>query len=265
MVTISLNQAAFLEKALQSVVEQGYPNLEYIVIDGGSTDGSVDIIRKYERHLTYWVSEPDRGQSHALNKGLSRCTGELMGWLNSDDHFLPGAFDRFAAAWREHPEAGAWVGDAAFTDPGGRVIRVKSPGKLDASCLADWGANGFSQPACLFSRAAWQRCGPIDETLYIAMDFDLWLKIAMAFPFERIPATMAAATIHSSAKTQAYKGRMRIETWMVQMRHGFHDMAEKDMMDTLAQMAEAEKKIERLTRLPLYRLFRPLVRLVLKH
>jgi glycosyltransferase involved in cell wall biosynthesis len=106
IVTPSFNQGRFIEKTILSVIEQDYPNLEYIIIDGGSTDESVEIIKKYEKHLAYWVSEPDRGQSHAINKGFERATGEIFGWLNSDDWYHPGALKALAEAFAANPEAG---------------------------------------------------------------------------------------------------------------------------------------------------------------
>ncbi|MFO7535126.1 MAG: glycosyltransferase family 2 protein [Kiritimatiellia bacterium] len=264
IVTISYNQGRFLEKAIRSVLDQGYRNLEYIVIDGGSTDESVSIIKKYERHLAYWVSERDRGQSHALNKGFARCTGPIMGWLNSDDFFLPGAFEKFEKAWRLNPGAGAWVGDAHLVDPTGTVLKTQQPGRVDRVSIADWEVNGFQQPACLFSKTAWEAAGPIDEALFIAMDFDLWLKIAKTHSFVRIPAVLAGATIHPSAKTQAFDNLKHVESWMVLMRQGFEEMAKKRMLNKLEAAEGMERKVEKLTNLPIYPFIRPLVKSFLK-
>ena len=122
IVTPSYNQAQFLEEAILSVVNQDYPNLEYIVIDGGSTDGSVDIIRKYEDRLAYWVSEPDRGQAHAINKGFAKADGEIFNWLNSDDCLLPGAVRRVVETRRRYPTAVAWVGGCHRIRPDGRIL-----------------------------------------------------------------------------------------------------------------------------------------------
>ena len=112
IVTPSYNQGKFLEETIRSVFLQGYPNLEYIIIDGGSTDNSIEIIKKYEPWLTYWVSEKDRGQSHAINKGFEHATGEIYGWLNSDDYFLPRALKAFAQASIKDKNSVAWAGSA---------------------------------------------------------------------------------------------------------------------------------------------------------
>jgi len=105
IITPSYNQGLFLEETIQSVLNQNYPNLEYIIIDGGSSDNSIEIIKKYEKHLSYWVSEKDRGQTHAVNKGLEKATGEIIGWINSDDVYVKGAFKAVAKAFHEHPDA----------------------------------------------------------------------------------------------------------------------------------------------------------------
>src|SRR5258707_6129118 len=110
VVTPSFNQGAYLERTICSVLDQKYPNLEYLVIDGGSTDESVEIIKRYERHLTYWVSEPDTGQSNAINKGFARTTGTILAWLNSDDRYLPETLGAVAAAAAAHPDADVFVG-----------------------------------------------------------------------------------------------------------------------------------------------------------
>ena len=123
VITPSFNQAEFLERTMRSVLDQGYANLEYIVIDGGSTDGSVDLIRKHAERLTYWVSEPDRGQVDAINKGLHRASGDWLCWQNSDDVFFPGAFADLAKAASEHPEAGLIVGNMVLIDENDRPLR----------------------------------------------------------------------------------------------------------------------------------------------
>ncbi|MCX7013773.1 MAG: glycosyltransferase family 2 protein [Candidatus Sumerlaeota bacterium] len=225
IVTPSFNQGRFIEATLRTVLLQGHPNLEYIVMDGGSTDESVEIIRKYAPWLTHWVSEPDRGQSHAINKGFAKATGEIYGWLNSDDLFLPGALRTVVAARAGNPTAVAWVGDCYEVTADQRVISRDAPKGLDKDSLADWGRNWFTQPSCLFSAPGWHKAGGLDETLHYAMDFDLWLKLAALGTFARIAGVLAAATIHPAAKTQALRPRMFADIVYVQLRHGYRGMA----------------------------------------
>jgi glycosyltransferase involved in cell wall biosynthesis len=263
IVTPSYNQGRFLETAIRSVVEQDYPHVEHVIIDGGSTDGSVDIIRAHEKHLAYWISEPDRGQSHALNKGLDRCRGTLLGWLNADDYFRPGALRAFAGAWRHRPDAGAWVGRADIVDAAGRLQSVVAPRRLDRDGIADWTANGFSQPACLFSRQAWDTCRPIDESLFIPMDVDFWLKIAAVLPLIPLDATVATATSHPEAKTKAHVNLRDAELWIVQVRHGYEALARQRMLERLGRDDELRRKVGLLTTLPGYALARPFARALL--
>ncbi len=128
IVTPSYNQGRFIEGTIRSVLLQGYPNLEYIVIDGGSADGTTDVLRKYEPWLTYWVSEPDRGQSHAVNKGFKLASGEIAAWLNSDDQYLPGTLRTIAEHAQKYPEAGAWAGGGRrIDDRSGKIVGKASP------------------------------------------------------------------------------------------------------------------------------------------
>ena len=122
IITPTLNQAGFIDQTISSVLGQGYPDLEYIIIDGGSTDGTVDLIRKHERHLAYWVSEKDAGQSNAINKGLKRATGDIIAYINSDDYYLDGAFKRVADAYRENPDIDLWYGRCRIVDQFGAKV-----------------------------------------------------------------------------------------------------------------------------------------------
>ena len=187
IVTPSFNQAPYLEATLRSVLEQGYPDLEYIVMDGGSTDGSVDILRSHASCLSYWTSAHDAGQADAINRGLARSTGEILAYLNSDDVYLPGALARVAAHFAAHPEADLVYGDYVYLDEQGRVLQHFQAPPFEAAALVL--GNTVSQPTVFVRRRAWERVGPFDAALHCVMDLDYWLRAAVAgLRFERVPA-----------------------------------------------------------------------------
>lgn len=213
IVTPSYNQGAFIEETIRSVLLQGYPNLEYAVVDGGSTDESVAIIQRYEPWLARWVSAKDDGQSDAINKGMASATGDILGWLNSDDYFAPGALGLAAIAFASGGSGiGAVVGTGSKVDRQGRVVYSPLPSEVTRDTLLDWcdGMN-FMQPACLFSRAAWAHAGPLRLDLDYCMDLALWLGISERFAFRVITDTLAFVHIHEDAKTIRARHRMFAE------------------------------------------------------
>lgn len=201
VVTPSYNQGRFLEETIRSVLLQGYPNLEYIIMDGGSTDGSVDIIKKYEPWLSHWETRKDRGQSHAINRGFHRCTGDILAWLNSDDIYTPGALPTVAACAADHPEAGAFAGGSQARDPKGKILGEKHPPGLSFDDILRWDEPNLPQPSCFFRKDTWQQCGPLDEGLHFVMDYNLWLSIAGQSSFMAIPGVLSQYTVHEKAKT----------------------------------------------------------------
>ncbi len=180
IVTPSFNQVQFLEETIRSVLLQGYPNLEYIIIDGGSSDGSIDIIRKYEAWLAYWISEPDRGQSNAINKGFSRSSGEIMAWINSDDYYAPDAFKTVADTFI-HTDTSWIAGNGYICRVNGEITQfICHPiTRPDQWLLSD----PLSQPSVFWKRSIWNASSGLDESLHHSLDYDLWIKFSNSQPF----------------------------------------------------------------------------------
>ena len=203
IITPSFNQAAFLERTLLSVLDQGYEPLEYIVVDGGSTDGSVEIIKAYEHRLAWWVSEQDRGQTHALNKGLARATGEVVAYINSDDYYLPGAFDGAIAAL-ERSEA-RWVAGAChFADPQDNLLEVWEPAAPHTRKRQWWliGPWGVPQAATFWRRSCFDEYGVFREDMHYVFDTEFGLRLAFAGHMpELIDQALAVRVLHEDAKS----------------------------------------------------------------
>jgi glycosyltransferase involved in cell wall biosynthesis len=200
IITPSYNQAQFLEETIRSVLAQDYPNLEYIIVDGGSTDGSLEIIQRYADRLAWWVSEPDRGQTDALNKGFARARGEVFAWLNSDDTYLPGAISQAVACLETHPQAALVYGDADLVDEQGRVLGPFPARQTDLKHMLR-GSVHIPQQASFFRGGLWPKVGPLDPSFYFAMDYDLWLRLAGYGIFVYTPQRWANFRLHGGAKT----------------------------------------------------------------
>lgn len=210
IVTPSLNQGPFIEETIRSVLLQGYPDIEYVVVDGGSTDQSLDVIRKYEPWLTKWVSEPDAGQSHAINKGLAAASGDIFGWLNSDDFLAMDALRIVSTTLGEsRQDIGAVVGIGHKLDVGGNIVSSPLPPRVTRESLLDW-CRGmhFMQPACFFRSIAWRHAGPLRLDLDYCMDLALWLRMAERFEFVIVNETLAFIHAHDDAKTIRSRQRM---------------------------------------------------------
>ena len=198
VITPSYNQASYLEKTIQSVLDQDYPDLEYIIVDGGSTDGSVEIIRKYEKYLAWWVSERDHGQADAVNKGFKRATGDYVGWVKSDDLYEPGALDEAAQALDNNPQAGIVYADVRSIDSHGNTFNVMR--------YADYGLDGLlcfkiiGQPGAFMRRSVLEQAGYLDMAFDLLLDPMLWIRMAMIAPIVYVPQIWAAARSHPGAK-----------------------------------------------------------------
>jgi glycosyltransferase involved in cell wall biosynthesis len=202
IVTPSHNQGEFIEETIRSVLLQGYPNLEYIIIDGGSVDGTVQIVRKYEDKLAYWVSEGDRGQANAINKGFQKATGEIFGWINSDDFYYPGAFKAVAQAFVKHPEVALVHGYEHHADRNGNIIREVFPVFRHARAVTVFLAHPMLQLACFWTSEAYRAVGGLDETLHYHLDYDFFLRLSYRFRSIYVPVSVGAFRRHSDQKTE---------------------------------------------------------------
>ena len=217
VVTPSYNQADFLEDTIKSVLAQDYPAIEYLIVDGGSTDGSVDIIHKYKSDLVWWISEPDEGQASAINKGMAKAQGEIVAWLNSDDLYLPGAVSQAVAEFQSHPQLGLVFGNAVTIDADGCPIKEL--------IFPDWqledliGFRIICQPAGFMARELYEQVAGLDLNYHYMLDHHLWIRIASLAPIQHIPFMLAAARHHEAAKNvsqAAAFGRESLEIleWM---------------------------------------------------
>jgi glycosyltransferase involved in cell wall biosynthesis len=201
VVTPSYNQAAFLERTIISVLNQGYPNIEYIIIDGGSTDGSVDIIKRYSSQLTYWESTPDRGQSHAINKGLQRATGDWVCWQNSDDIFYPSTFLWASQAVKKNPQLDFIIGDINLIDEADNILRPMCYVKPTYESLLAEGMVLTNQ-AAFWRRAIHNEIGWLDESLHYGFDYEWFLRLLKyTNKSYHIPKLIGALRFHNETKT----------------------------------------------------------------
>ncbi len=201
IVTPSFNQGCYLEATIRSVLEQDYPNIEYLVVDGGSKDESVEIIRRYEHRLAWWVTEKDKGHADALNKGFSHAAGEILAWLNSDDAYCsPSVVSEAVAFLRDHPEVGMVYADANLTDDTGKVIGTFAAKQTSYRQMLR-GSVHIPQATTFFRADLWRQVGPLDLSLFFAFDYDLWVKLAKVSQVSYLPKTWANFRMHEAGKS----------------------------------------------------------------
>ena len=240
IITPSFNQARYLEDTIRSVLDQDYPNLEYSVIDGASSDGSVDIIRKYADKLAWWVSEKDSGQAEAINKGLARAKGEIIAWLNSDDYYLPGAISAVVKAFDKNPDVVLVYGNMLAVDERGQTTNLLNYSQLTLEDLLCFQIIG--QPAVFFRREAFERAGQLDTTYHCFLDHHLWLRIALQGRILHVDETWAAARYHSQAKNRARAAEFGQEAFRI-----------LDWVQKQPELADAVAGVERCARASAHR------------
>jgi len=219
IITPSFNQAPYLEETILSVLGQSYPNIEYSIIDGGSTDDSVSIIKKYEKKLKNWISENDKGQTDAINKGFAMAKGEILGWINSDDTLQPNAVEDAVAFLNENPQIALVYGDANYINGQSKVIGRFPAAQTSYSQLRR-GYVHIPQQASFFRKEIWNAVGPLDPDFYFAMDYDLWVRIAREAPIRYIQKTWANFRLHEDAKTISADERCWPEMLKIHYRNG---------------------------------------------
>ncbi len=196
IVTPSYNQVHYLEASIRSVLEQDYPNIEYIIIDGGSKDDSAQIIARYAGRLAYWVSEKDKGHADALNKGFARATGDILAWLNSDDIYEPGAVSEAVTFLKEHPQVGMVYANANLIDDEGKLIGQFAAKQTDYRRMLQ-GSVHIPQATTFFRADLWRQLGPLDLSLFFSFDYDFWVKVAKVSEIRHVPRLWANFRMHN--------------------------------------------------------------------
>jgi glycosyltransferase involved in cell wall biosynthesis len=216
IVTPSYNQGKFIERTIKSVLDQKYPSLEYIVMDGGSTDDTVSILKKYGKQIT-WVSEKDNGQAHAINKGLKIATGDILAYLNSDDTYQPGSLKRVGDFFDVHSHAYFVYGHGRLIDSKDREVGFYNDSPTDSARLFE--QCNISQPTCFWRREVLETVGYFDETYQFTMDYDYWVRVARTYHLYYIRDVLANTRIHPDAKTSAFTHKLHTDALRVVQTH----------------------------------------------
>lgn len=219
IVTPSFNQSQYLETTIKSVLNQNYPNLEYIIMDGGSNDGSIEIIKKYEQFITHWESKPDKGQADAIYRGFEQSTGDIIGWVNSDDYYLEGALTRVEDYFTHHPEIQWVLGDGVFVDKNNKKLIDCYCPIINYDWLLHFGMT-FIQSTMFIRRDFFFSCGGFDRALTFSFDYDLVLRLSKNSPPGRINSMLAACRLHEASKTSTLSETNMLEDQQLRVRYG---------------------------------------------
>jgi len=225
IVTCSYQQGRTLDATIRSVLDQNYPALEYIVIDGASRDQSLDVIRRHGAALSEWVSEPDQGQTHALIKGFARSSGTLQGWLCSDDLLVPGALRQVADFFVRHPDIDAVYGDALWIDAQGRYLRPKKEMKFSRFALL-FDHNYIAQPSMFWRASLYQKVGGLDTRFDLAMDSDLWERFSRHTRIAHVAAWWSCMRDYPEQKTRSQRAKSLAEARAIARRSALGSLAD---------------------------------------
>lgn len=225
IITPSFNQAKYLEKTILSVLEQDYPFIEYLVVDGGSTDGSLEIIKKYQDRITWWISEEDRGQAEAINKGFARVKGEIVVWLNSDDYFFPGAVRKAVDAFALKPDSAFIYGDVMAVNAHGEELNHMRYHQMELLDLMKF--NIIGQSSVFINDVFLHKTGFMDTSYHFLLDHHLWLRLAQNAPIYYLPQILSGAHFHPQSKNVARAGEFGQEAYrLVEWMHTYPPMME---------------------------------------
>lgn len=234
IVTCSYQQGRYLDATMRSVLDQGYVPLEYIVIDGASTDDSKSIIERHANQLAYWVSEPDSGQTAALIKGFSHATGDIQGWLCSDDLLLPGALAAVSRFFNENPDVDAVYGDALWIDDAGHYLRPKK--EMDFHRFAFlFDHNYIPQPSMFWRKRLYDEVGGLDARFNLAMDADLWERFSRHTKITHLPVYLSCMRYYPAQKTRAMRPQGEMEYNKIRQRSAFHQASWQPWLYWLAK------------------------------
>lgn len=248
IVTPSFNQGNFLQQCIESVLDQNYPNLEYIIIDGGSTDNSLSIIQNFKSRLTYWVSEPDKGQSDAINKGFMKATGEIVAWLNSDDYYCPGAFEKMLHVYQQNAEAPFYFGDGYRVSKSGEILANFFPKRsltFNRQALV-MGLNYILQPSTFINRSCLEQVGYLNDELEYGMDSDLWMRLSLLGSPQPVCGVLAASREYDTTKTATGSFRRIEELRHISKQHSGLEITPGVLLyllDTLYKFAKKNEDI----------------------